>query len=296
MSVFQKTEQRKKKEFPAFLLCSLAFCLLSLLFLLCFNQKEYMMEGEENDYLLGTITFFSVSVLSSFLDFAFFFSFSEENPIKKWFLLGSLSLEIVSYVVGLASYFRLYNETVSSIVATRIVIAALGFLLFLMSLISRLVTYFENFKKLKNNAKLLSTLEIMPFALTNVIALLFPVAVFQTMLVSYLHYCFVLLFVSLFSNVLLGLFLLFSLQIKKMDPKNISRISAYFSLASIVLSLTTLLAGIIAYSNKDGLAFRSFYWLIASLIFCLLIDGLYFVYRYLSKNSQKLSSLEDEKE
>lgn len=296
MSVFQKTEQRKKKEFPAFLLCSLAFFLLSLLFLLCFDQKEYMMEGEENDYLLGTIAFFAMSVLSSFLDFAFFFSFSEENPIKKWFLLGSLSLEVVSYVVGLASYFRLYNETVSSIAATRIVIAALGFLLFFVSLMSRLMTYFEKFKKLKNNANLLSILEIMPFALANLIASLFPVAVFQTMLVPYSHYCFVLLLISLFAHALFGLFLLLSLQIKKIGTKSISRISTYFSFASVALSLAALLAGVIAYSNKDGLAFRSFYWLMASLIFSLLVDGLYFVYRYLSKNPQKISSLEDEKE
>ena len=296
MSFFQKTEKKKKTALTPFLTCSLAFFFLSLLFLLCFNQKEYMMEWEENDYLAGTILFFAMSVLSSFLDFAFFFSFAEENRLKKWFLLGSFSLEAVSYIVGVASYFRLYNETVSSIVATRIVIVIVGVLLLLINLLSRLITYFENFKKLKNNAKLNSILETMPFALTNIIALLFPIAVFQTMLVPLSHYCFILLLVSLLPNVLLALFLLFSFQMKKVEPKDISRISNYFCFASIVLLLATLLAGIIAYANKDGLAFRSFYWLMASLIFSLLVDGLYFVYRYLSKNPQKISSLEDEKE
>lgn len=296
MSVFQKTEQKKKKALAPFLMCSLAFFFLSLLFLLCFNQKEYMMEGEENDYLVGTILFFAMTVLSSFLDFAFFFSFSEENPLKKWFLLGSFSLEAVSYVIGIASYFRLYNETVSSIVATRIVIVIVGVLLFVINLLSRLITYFENFKKLKNSAKLNSILEIMPFVLTNIIALLFPIAVFQTMLVPLSHYCFILLLVSLSSFVLLGLFLLFSFQMKKVESKDIARISNYFCFASIVLLLATLLAGIIAYANKDGLAFRSFYWLIASLLFSLVICVLYLLLSYFSKNPQKIRSLEDEKE
>lgn len=296
MSLFEKTEQKEKKTIPSFLLCTLGFFLLSLLFLLCYNQKEYMMEGEENDYLVGTICFFALSVFSSFLDVAFYISFKEDNPLKKWFLLGSFSLELVSYIVGLSSYFSFYNETVSSIVAVRIVVAILGFLFFALSLLSRLVSYFENFKKIKNNAKTASILNLMPFVVTNIIALLFPVAVFETMQVPFSHYSFIFLLIDVFAFALFAIFLLFSLQSKKIEEKTLSRFTTYFFAASPLLGAVTLLLGIIAYANKDTLSFRSLYWFVASLIFSLVIDGLCLLYRYLVKNPQKISSFEDEKE
>lgn len=296
MSLFEKAVQKKKKAIPSFLLCTFGFFLLSLLFLLCYNQKEYMMEGEENDYLVGTICFFALSVLSSFLDVAFYFSFTEDNPLKKWFLLGSFSFELVSYIVGLSSYFSFYNETVSSIVAVRIVIVILGFLLFALNLFSRLLLYFENFKKIKNNAKTCSILNLIPFVLTNIIALLFPVAVFETMQVPFSHYSFIFLLIDLFAFALFAIFLLFALQSKKIEEKNLSRFTTYFFAASLALGGVTLLLGIIAYANKDTLSFRSLYWLVASLIFSLAIDGLCLVYRYLLKNPQKIASFEDEKE
>lgn len=296
MSLFQKREQKGKKLLPSFLFCTLAFFLLSLLFLLCYNQKEYMMEGEENDYLVGTIWFFALSVLASFMDFAFYFSFEEESPLKKWFLLGSFSFELISYIVGIFSYFRLYNETVSSIVAVRIVIVILGFLLFSLNLFSRLVAYFKIFKKQKNNAKIISILNIFPFVLANEIALLFPIAVFETMQVPFSHYSFVFLLIDCLAFGLFALFLFFFLQKEKIGEQFLWRCSHYFFAASIALIAITLLLGIVAYANKDSLSFRSFYWLVASSVFVLAIDVLYFLYRYFAKNPQRIASFEDEKE
>ena len=294
MSFLKKEERRKEKIFPSFLRTSFCLLALSLLFLLCYNQSDYMMKSDGNDYLVNTIVFFALIVLSVFSDFVFHFSISEENKNKRILMLIPSLLEGVSVLVGFYSYLKAYNETITAIRLSRYIAAVLIAVLWLFGLIDRLLRYNKHDENRESDAKLASFFETAPFVLSGFISILFPLCVYLTMEMPLSHYCFIFLFVALAMAIAVFFVLTSPFLLKNFDEKKKNKIVLIMSFAEALILLSGIIAIIIAYENKAGIAYRSLFWTIASFAASIVFFVLTFLNVYFIENPDKTPTLEDE--
>ncbi len=294
MPLFSKHVKKEDTQIPLFLIVSFCLLALSLLFLLCFNQSEYMMKGE-TDYLVKTIAFFAGITLSTFADFIVYFVLPKEAKRKTFWLIVVAILEGVFLVVGVYSYLSVYNETVNSIRLPRYIVIVLIFLLWGLGLFGRTPFYEEKSKNQENGANPYRFLLYMPFLLAMIIATMFPFCVFLTMEVPLSHYVFIMLLLVLAALVIT--FILATALLSKTD--NVSKalsIVLKAVVADILLAIAAIIACAIAYDAKYGIAFRSLYWLVASLLAVAIFGALMCVSIYWNIHSEKVPVLEEEKE
>ncbi len=294
MSFLKKEKGRREKTFPSFLRVSFCLLALSLLFLLCYNQSDYMMKSDGNDYLVNTIVFFALITVSTFSDFVFHFSISEENKNKKILMLIPSLLEGVSVLVGFYSYFKAYNETITAIRLPRYIAAVLIVVLWLLGLIDRLLRYNKNMENRENDAKLDSFFSISPFLLSGFISILFPLCVYLTMEMPLSHYCFIFLFIALAVGALAFFVLTLPFLLKAVDEKKRNKSIIIMSFVEALISLSAIIAVTVAYENKAGIAYRSLFWTIASFVAAIMFSALAFLDVYLAQNIDKMPVLEDE--
>jgi len=294
MPLFSKHIKKENKQIPIFLVVSFSLLALSLLFLLCFNQSEYMMAGEI-DYLVKTIAFFAGMTLSTFADFAVYFLLPKNEKRKLILLFIPAVLEFVFLVVGVYSYLSVYNETVNSIRLPRYVTIVFVFLLWGIGLFSRTPFYEKKSKNQENGANPYRFLPYMPFLLAMIIATMFPFCVFLTMEVPLSHYVFIMLLLVL-STLVITFILMTALLSKTDNASKVLSIVLRAVVVDILFAIAAIIACIIAYDAKAGIAFRSLYWLVASLLSVAIFGALMCVGIYWNVHPEKMPALEDEQE
>lgn len=291
MALFKKKVNTETTFVPSYFVSSACLLLLGFLFLLCFNQPEYAMSGADNDSLKVTIAFTVLLITSVFLDIGLYYAIPEGSKAKGFVLFGSSALVFIALVVGFASYYSVYNETVLPIRLSRLLVVFLVVALWLLGVLDK---YYTFFKKPKNGAEIHHFVVLASLSLATIVSYCFSVCVNLTMEMAVGHYAFALLLVALFTQVASLVFFVFCLSSNALAYEKKSKIAFFLGVSSLVLSLFPLTGSLVAYEINHNISFRSFYWMLAGSVLALVCSIFWILFSYFSKHPERLPELADE--
>lgn len=291
MALFKKKTKAGTALIPSYFASSASLLLLGFLFLLCFNQPEYAMSGGESDSLKTTIAFTVLLVVSVFLDIGLYYAIPEGNKPKGFVLLGNSLFVLIALIVGFASYYSVYNETVLQIRLSRLFVTILIVVLWLLGVLDKFLMFF---KKPKNIAEIQHFIVLISFCLTMTVSYCFSVCVNLTMELVVGHYAFALLLVALFGQVASLVFFVFCLSSNALSLDKKSKISLCLTVSSLALAFLPLVGSLVAYELNRSISFRSFYWMLAGSIFAIACSVISILFCYFFQRPERLPELADE--
>ena len=291
MALFKKKTNAGTGLIPSYFVSCACLLLLGFLFLLCFNQPEYAMSGGESDSLKTTIAFTALLVVSVFLDIGLYYAIPEGNKAKGFVLLGSSIFVLIALIVGFASYYSVYNETVLQIRLSRLFAAVLIVVLWLLGVLDKFLMFF---KKPKNLAEIQYFIDLISFCMAMVISYCFSVCVNLSMTLAMGHYVFVLLLIALFGQVASLVFFVFCLSSNALSLDQKLKISLCLAVSSLVLGFLPLVGSLVAYEINRSISFRSFYWMLSGSIFAVVCSAIAVLFCYFFTHPGRLPELADE--